>query len=212
MGETFVSALDSNVLVLNRNYMAVHVITARRAFGLLYKDLAEVIHYPDDEEMLAYDFDSWVELSRMRNRFPADETTEFVKTVSVDIRVPRIIRLLFYDRLPIRPIKFNRRNIYARDENRCQYCGKKFPTTELSLDHVVPRHRGGGATWENIVCACTECNARKGGRLPTEAGMKLVRKPIKPKRPPLLRLSIRTDKYRSWRHFVNEAYWSVELK
>jgi 5-methylcytosine-specific restriction endonuclease McrA len=204
------SALDASVLVLNRNYQAIRVVNARRAFTLLYKNVAEVIHF-DDEQMYPYDFESWMELSRLRDEFPPSEDDDYVKTVSLEIRVPRIIRLLFYDRLPSRTVKFNRRNIFARDANRCQYCGAKFPTTELSLDHVVPRHRGGDATWDNIVCACTECNARKGGRLPGEAGMTLVRRPAKPKRPPLLRLSLRNGKYRSWRHFVDEAYWSVEL-
>jgi len=211
MSTVAVSVLDANVLVLNRNYHAIRVISARRAFSLLYKNIAEVIHF-DDEQMCPYDFESWVELSRLREQFPPAEDDDYVKTVSVDIRVPRIIRLLFYDRLPRRAVKFNRRNIFARDENRCQYCGRKFSTTELSLDHVVPRHRGGEATWENIVCACTDCNVKKGGRLPSEAHMKLVRLPVKPKRPPLLHVRLRSSKYRSWRYFVDEAYWSVELQ
>ena len=101
-----------------------------------------------------------------------------------ELAVPRIIRLLFYDRLPRQAVKFNRRNIFARDRNRCQYCGKRFPTSELSLDHVVPRSRGGEATWENIVCCCVKCNVRKGGRTPEEAGMKLITEPVKPKRSP----------------------------
>ena len=109
-------------------------------------------------------------------------------------------------------VKFNRRNIYARDENRCQYCGRRFSTSELTLDHVVPRTLGGGATWTNLVCCCVKCNSRKGGRTPVEAGMRLTRKPFKPRRSPIIRLTIRNEKYRSWRHFVDEAYWDVELK
>ena len=185
MSEASTGALDSNVLVLNRNYYAIRVITARRAFSLL---------------------------SQMREHFPAGGDGDYVRTVSFWIRVPRIIRLLFYDRLPRRTVKFNRRNIFARDGTRCQYCGRRFPTSELSLDHVVPRHRGGGATWENIVCACTECNVRKGGRLPEEAGMRLVRRPEKPTRPPLMHVRVGNPKYRSWRFFVDEMYWSVELE
>ncbi len=83
--------------------------------------------------------------------------------------MPRVIRLLAYDRLPKQTVRFNRRNLFARDNNRCQYCGKRFPTSELSLDHVVPRSRGGDTTWENIVCSCVACNVRKGGRTPTSA-------------------------------------------
>ncbi|MGZ3413414.1 MAG: HNH endonuclease, partial [Isosphaeraceae bacterium] len=97
---------------------------------------------------------------------------EFIRTVHFEIQVPRIIRLLAYDRLPRQKVKFNRRNIFARDGNRCQYCGRKFATSELSLDHVVPRSQGGRAAWENIVCACLKCNVRKGGRTPREASMR----------------------------------------
>lgn len=203
------TALDSDVLVLNRLYMAVHVVSVRRAFALLVKRVAEVVSFQDDG-FATYDFDSWRDLSAMRTEFAEED--EVLHTVSFVIRVPKVIRLLGYDRLPRTEVKFNRRNLFARDENRCQYCGRRFPTSELSLDHVVPRSQGGRATWENIVCACATCNARKGGRLPHEVGMHLVRKPLKPRRSPVLKLSLRSEKYRSWRHFVDEAYWSVQLQ
>src|SRR2546423_2941722 len=105
-----------------------------------------------------------------------------------------------------------RRNIFARDNNQCQFCGKKFPTSELSLDHVVPRSQGGGSTWENIVCACVACNVKKGGRTPREAGMHLIRKPEKPKRSPMLNLKLTNRKYQSWKTFLDKPYWNVELK
>src|SRR3990170_5650915 len=153
------SALESNVLVLNRFYLAVHITTVKRAFSLLWKQLAEVVHV-ENNNYATYDLSSWIELSRLRDRFPQDDG-ECVRTVSVDIRVPRIIRLIFYDRLPQGNVKFNRRNIYARDDNRCQYCGRKFPTNELSIDHVTPRSMNGRSTWEKVVCACTRCNHKK---------------------------------------------------
>jgi len=206
------SALDSSVLVLNRNYMAVHVTTAKRAFCLLFKEVAEVIAFDDNNTMSSYDIHSWLELTSLRGSFAAvEEEGEYVRTVSLDIRVPKIIRLLVYDRLPRKLVKFNRRNIFARDGNRCQYCGRRHSTTELSLDHIIPRSRGGQATWTNIVCCCTECNVRKGGRTPQEAGMRLIRLPFKPKRSPLIRIKLQSDKYKSWRHFVDDAYWSVTL-
>jgi 5-methylcytosine-specific restriction endonuclease McrA len=199
------------VLVLNKLYMPVQIVRVRRAFKLLCREAAEVIAIEDDR-FEAHDLDSWLELSALRHEFPDDDGHDYVRTVSLDIRVPRIIRLLVYDRLPQRAVKFNRRNLYARDENRCQYCGRRFPTSELSLDHVVPRSRGGKSTWRNLVCCCVACNTRKGGRLPREAGMHLVRHPFKPRRSPVIRLTIRDERYKSWRHFVDEAYWSVELK
>jgi len=207
------SALESSVLVLNRNYTAVHVTTVRRAFCLLFKEIAEVISFAEDETMSSYSIESWVELSALRSRFEEDPAdNEYVRTVTLEIRVPKIIRLLFYDRFPRQDVKFNRRNIFARDGNRCQYCGRRRPTSELSLDHIVPRSRGGQSTWTNIVCCCTECNVKKGGRTPSEARLKLVRKPYKPRRNPLIRVKIQSPKYRSWRYFVDEAYWSVTLR
>jgi 5-methylcytosine-specific restriction endonuclease McrA len=117
-----------------------------------------------------------------------------------------------YDRLPRERVQFNRRNLFARDENRCQYCGRRFPTTELSLDHVVPRSQGGRTTWGNVVCACTSCNKRKGGRTPSEASMRLVKLPREPRRSPVIRMKLRSGRYHSWKAFLNDAYWSVELK
>jgi len=203
------AVLNSNVLVLNKYYMAVHITDVKRAFCLLFKDLAEVITYQDDT-YLSYNFESWVEVSQLRDRWPADG--DFVHTISCAIRVPRIIRLLFYDRLPRQTVKLNRRNIFARDENRCQYCGRRFPTSELSIDHVTPRSRGGRSVWDNLVCACVACNVKKGGRLPLEVGMHLIRKPIRPARSPVLHLKLGNPKYQSWKTFLDNAYWEVELK
>ncbi|MCA9296551.1 MAG: HNH endonuclease, partial [Phycisphaerales bacterium] len=125
---------------------------------------------------------------------------------------PKIIRLFGYDRLPRQDVKLNRRNLYARDGSRCQFCGKKFSTRELTLDHVVPRVQGGQHTWENLVCACVRCNSRKGGRTPDQANMALIRQPVRPKRNPAITLSLGKAKYASWKAFLNDAYWTVELK
>jgi 5-methylcytosine-specific restriction endonuclease McrA len=132
--------------------------------------------------------------------------------VRIDLAVPRIIRLTAYDKLPAQGVKLNRRNLFARDRNRCQYCGQLFPTSELSIDHVTPRTQGGPDTWENLVCACVRCNSRKGGRTPDQARMKLISVPKRPKRNPLISVRLGHDKYRSWKAFLDEAYWSVELK
>ena len=202
-------ALDASVLVLNKLYMAVQVISVRRAFCLLFKELAEVVTL-DDGHYLSYDFHSWREVSEARARFKGPDD-DFVRTVHYEIQVPRVIRLLGYDRLPRQRVKFNRRNLFARDGNRCQYCGKRFSTSELSLDHVMPRSRGGQATWDNIVCACLKCNVRKGGRTPWEANMKLIREPVQPRTSPVLSLKLSNRKYQSWKTFLDNAYWSVEL-
>ena len=210
MTEAAISGLSCNVLVLNRLYMAIRVVSARRAFNLLVKNLAEVISV-ENESFVAYSLTSWLEISQLRAQFER-ENNDFVKTVRFEIAVPRIIRLLGYDRLPRQDVKLNRRNIYARDHSTCQYCGKKFPTSELSLDHVIPRSHGGKTIWDNLVCACVYCNARKGGRTPHQARMHLMKVPVKPKRNPVINLRLGSDKYATWKHFLDHAYWSVELK
>ncbi len=204
------SALGCSVLVLNKHYMAVRIVGAKRAFSLLFRQLAEVVCH-EEGNFYNYNFQSWCEVSQFKRNFEPDGQ-DWVSTVNFYIAVPRIIRLLFYDRLPRNNVKFNRRNIFARDKNHCQYCGKKYPTTELSLDHVIPRSMGGKSNWENVVCSCTDCNVKKGGRTPRQANMSLVRKPIKPKKNPLIHIHLGHERYRSWKQFLDHAYWSVELK
>jgi len=204
------SGLDCNVLVLNKHYMAIRIVGARRAFSLLFRELAEVV-YVDQGKYSNYDFQSWCEVSQFKRRFEPDGH-DWISTVNFYIAVPRIIRLLFYDRLPRNEVKLNRRNIFARDKSRCQYCGRRQPTSELSLDHVIPRSMGGKAVWENIVCACAECNVKKGGRNPKQAGMTLIQKPVRPKHNPFVHIHLGQQRYRSWQQFFDHAYWSVELK
>ena len=207
---TVALALDEKVLVLNRLYTAIRVVDTRRAFRMLCKEMAEVISI-EDGRYVNYDLATWQDVANLQKHFEADKHT-WIKTPRITMAVPKIIRLLGYDRLPLQHVKLNRRNIYARDHNRCQYCGKHFPTKELTLDHVVPRVQGGAHTWENLVCACVKCNARKGGRRPNQAHMKLIRHPIRPKRNPVISMRLGSPKYQSWKAFLDEAYWTVELK
>lgn len=204
------TALNSHVLVLNKLWMAIRVVDARRAFSLLARDMAEVIRV-DDGSFAGHSFDSWTDIAQAREQFDHSEY-EWVRTVRLHIPVPKVIRLYGYDRLPAQDVKLNRRNIFARDHNQCQYCGDHFPTAELSLDHIKPRSQGGGSSWENLVCCCVACNSRKGGRTPEQAHMDLIRKPIKPTRNPVINLRLGTDKYASWKAFLDNAYWSVELR
>jgi len=207
------TALNSHVLVVNKLWMAIRVTDARRAFSMLFRDMAEVIRV-DDGSYAAYDFESWADISALRGDFNdlEPEHYEWVSTVRMHLAVPKVIRLLGYDRLPKQQVKLNRRNIFARDRNTCQFCGKSFPTSELSLDHIVPRSQGGASSWTNLVCCCVRCNAKKGGRTPKQAKMRLIREPVQPSRNPVLNLRIGHEKYASWRAFLDNAYWSVELQ
>ena len=206
---TLACGLDAKVLVLNRVYAAVRIVDARRAFTLLVKDLAEVISV-ESGTFVNYSFSSWTDAAEFQREHENDQH-DWVRTARLSIAVPKVIRLLGYDRFPREHVKLNRRNIYARDGSRCQYCGKHFPTRELTLDHVLPRVQGGENSWTNLVCACVRCNARKGGRTPVEAGMRLLRVPVKPKRNPAITIRLGSPRYQSWKAFLDEAYWTVEL-
>jgi len=200
-------ALSSSVLVLNRLYLAVHVVGVRRAFSLLCRDLAEVIH-AEDGRYFNYDFPAWRENCELRveDKQPHED---WIRSVNFEIEVPRVIRLLRYDRIPSRALRLNRHTVFARDEHRCQYCGRRHPASQLSLDHVIPKSRGGTTTWENVVCCCLGCNIKKGGKTPHEAHMKLVAKPIRPKRSPLITLKLRNPKYECWRIWVEAVHSEV---
>ena len=195
------SVLLEPTLVLNKNWMPIRVCTVRRALTLVFKDLARIIG-PDDFDL--HDFASWVDL-----KIPQGEP--FVQSVSLRIRIPEVIVLRFCDEY-LRPrVVFSRRNLFRRDRNTCQYCGKKFPTEDLSIDHVVPRSMGGHSAWTNCVVACLSCNARKGNRMLSSAHMQLVRLPKEP--PPQAAFTLQLGKRKaSWEHFVSEAYWNVELE
>ena len=208
-------ALSANVLVLNKYYQAIRVVNVRRAFTMLCKEMAEVVHIDTDatgqSRWQNFNFESWQEVSALKAEFEPDGF-DWIHTVRFQIAVPKIIRLLVYEKLPRQDVKFNRRNIYARDSNKCQYCGRKFPTTELSLDHVKPKSQGGRSSWENIVCCCLKCNVKKGGRTPEQAHMHLITKPVKPKRSPVINIRLADQRYASWKQFLDNAYWTVELK
>lgn len=198
------SVLNTSVLVLNRSFLPVHVTSVRRAFSLLYQNVAHAV----DEEYRTFDFDSWTDLSLSVH----DETIGLVNRL---VRVPRVILLLAYDRVPRRQVRFSRLNIYTRDRDTCQYCGLKFPRSELNLDHVIPRSQGGTSRWENIVCSCHSCNRKKGGRTPEQARMKLIRQPARPEWTPFMLNSFNPRRYKEWAPFVNivdASYWNTELQ
>ncbi|TWT98865.1 HNH endonuclease [Neorhodopirellula pilleata] len=195
--------LDTNVLVLNRFYMAVRVVNVRRALTLLYRECAEVID-SDDGAFVSHDFDSWCEISQLA-ALDKQPDEDFLKAVDFEVKVPRIVRLTRFDRMPVQTVRFNRRNLFARDDYRCQYCGKAEPTHKLSLDHVVPRSHGGATTWENIVCSCLRCNSRKGGRTPQQARMQLLSQPARPRFNPLMTQSVDDPRYQSWKTFLQTS-------
>lgn len=195
--------LDTNVLVLNRFYMAIRVINVRRTFTLLYRNCAEVIDN-ENGQFVSYDFESWCELSQFTS-MEKQSGEEYIQTVRFEIRIPRIVRLVRFEKMPMQTVRFSRKNLFARDDHTCQYCGRNEPAQKLSLDHVVPRAHGGPTTWENIVCCCLRCNNRKGGRTPKEARMTLLKRPAKPGVNPLLVQSMEDPRYECWKTFLPSA-------
>lgn len=143
----------TGVLVLNASYEPLHVVSVRRAITLLLKEKAEIIEATERT------------LRAARREFP----------------IPLVIRLLSYIRLPRLTLPLNRRTLFARDGYTCQYCGRQPGRALLTMDHMLPRSRGGTLTWENMVTACTSCNQRKGSRTPQECGMFPLRPPTRPR-------------------------------
>ncbi len=202
------AVLDQPVLVLNRLWQAVNVIAARRAFALLAREHAQVVHQTEDN-FRTFSLMDWIDFSTYN---PPVDALETVHTINRNIRLPRVILLTFFDKLPCKELKLTRNNVFARDKDTCQYCGKIFPREELNLDHVIPRDRGGKTTWENIVCSCIKCNSRKANRLPHEAHMRLVCKPVRPKWRPVISLVLNNQQRERWKDFLDLAYWNVELE
>jgi len=197
--------LNQQVLVLNRLWQAVNICSVRRALTLLFEGHAQVVFSTPDGSYQTFDFLQWRDLSGQ------EPHPESIGTVSFRLRVPRIIQLLMFDRLPKKEVKFTRHNIFERDKNTCQYCGRMCERSDLNLDHVIPRDRGGPTTWENIVCSCVDCNTVKANRTPREAGMRLIRRPKRPKWRPFVQVNLSFQYHASWKHFLDVAYWNVEL-
>jgi len=191
------------VLVLNRNWIAVHLCTVRRALGLLCQNLAEVV----TEDYGTYNFETWLELSQYAK-------TDIIRTPTRQVAIPQVIKLLHYKGFPPRGVKLSRRNIYLRDRMTCQYCGRRPPMEELTIDHIVPRSRGGKTTWTNVVLACSRCNTIKGSRPLRQSGLTLMKEPLEPHW-----LTVAGSKWPEtdasaplWQKFVDAAYWNVPLK
>lgn len=200
------SVVEGRVLVLNKSWVAVNIATARRALVLLYQGHARAVH-PSDYSL--YDFEDWCSLSTMDDEALALDRR--VGTVACQIALPEIILLSGFNGF-IRPrVSFSRRNLFTRDKHQCQYCGKTTQRNELTIDHVMPRSRGGEDTWENLVAACMRCNVRKGNRTPEEAKMPLLSRPRVPKGLPRFGVAIPKTDLDSWHRFVGSTSGSVSM-
>lgn len=164
--------LERKTLVLNRSWIPITLTTVRRAVVLLASGSARAVH-PATYEVAGWD--RWIEQGPLERGH--------LRGVDFQLPVPEVIVLDGYNGQPNRAVSFSRRNVYRRDGHRCTYCGATPPSGELTIDHVVPRARGGTTDWENCVTACMRCNARKADRTPHQAGMSLSVPPRPPRWP-----------------------------
>lgn len=163
----------TDVLVLNKSWSPIHIISWQKAMSLIYQDSASSL----DHDFVSYEFSNWIEFSNKPN------THEYptVSTVNFKIAIPEIIVLRKYNRLPLREVKYSRETLFACYKYTCAYCGKVFEKKDLTVDHVIPRSKGGGTSFKNTVPSCKKCNFLKADRTPLEAGMKLHYKLRTPK-------------------------------
>jgi 5-methylcytosine-specific restriction endonuclease McrA len=170
--------LSRPTLVLNRSWQPIHVTTVVRALVMLWNDSAKVV---DPDAYQLYPWDEWMTLA------PQDGGP-CIRTARARLRVPEIVALQHYDRIPLAAVTFSRRNVAKRDHYTCQYCGVQPGVDALTTDHIVPRSQGGHSSWTNCVAACMGCNARKADRTPDQAGIRLRKSPTRPEWKPLYAL------------------------
>ena len=192
--------LERPTLVLNRNWQPVNVATVARALLMVWNQSARIV---DPESYQLYDWDDWSKLVPNRDEL-------VVRGVKQQFRVPEVVALTEYDRLPTAAVTFSRRNVFKRDRYTCQYCQEQPGSHELTIDHVVPRAHGGESSWTNCVLACLPCNARKADRTPEQAQMALRKQPQRPAWRPVY--SEHATRMESWSKFISDTYWNAELK
>jgi 5-methylcytosine-specific restriction endonuclease McrA len=194
-----VAVLERPTLVLNRNWQPVGVATVAKALTKVWNESARIVDPADYQQY------TWEDWSLLR----PGEGDLFIQTLRFQLRVPEVVTLTKYDRLPTNSVTFSRRNVFKRDKFACQYCGAQPGSEELTIDHVTPRAQGGTSTWVNCILACIECNSRKADRTPEQARMPLRSTPVRPKWRPLY--AARGVRIESWSRFVSESYWNVQL-
>lgn len=193
-----------DVLVLNKSWAPVHIISWDKAMTLMVKEHA----HPLDREFIAYTFDDWKEFTCRKE----SDDYQKIGTAHCKIVIPEIITLTFFNKLPQRDVKFSRQSVFTRDKDICQYCEKQFKRKDLTIDHIVPRSQGGKTTWDNVVAACIPCNGKKDNttleemrkRYPSnKRKWSLKTKPHKPKwYSPVSQMEQRVHVCRSWEHFM----------
>jgi 5-methylcytosine-specific restriction endonuclease McrA len=184
------------VLVLNKNWQAIAIKSPAETFSMLVTEAATGLDIQDTYNMTPLKWKDWI-------RLPVSDNDDYVQTVNMKIKIPRVIILSRYDKVPKKRPKFSQKNIWVRDDYTCQYTGKKLKPNEGNIDHIIPRSRGGANNWDNCVLTCKSINAKKANNTPEEVGLKLIRQPKTPRE--TLTCEHLHNKY-------NIAEWNIFLK
>ena len=198
------AVLKKECLVLNKHWQAIEVTSVKDAIGLVAKGSARII---DPTDFSAVDLVTWNDVSKAREKFE----NSVIRSQYMALVPPEVIVLNKYDGQGQKSVVFSRKNLFKRDKYTCMYCGKQPGPEELTIDHVMPKSRGGKSTWENCALACMPCNTKKANKTPEEAGMKLRKTPKKPSWKHLAQVNPKSRK-ESWEQFLSRAYWEVELE
>lgn len=195
------TSLQEKVLVLNKYYQATQITTLQRAICHLVKGTAKVI----TSDWTTHTFEEWIKISKFYEN-GTSQGLQFIRSPSITILVPEAIYLPFYESLPQHEVIFSRQNLFLRDQFTCQYCGKLLKNPkERTIDHVIPKSRGGKTVWTNVVLCCKKCNLKKGNRTPEEAGLKLLKTPKVPRWQALILEEFPKHKKEKWKVFLNFA-------
>lgn len=190
------STMNLPTLVLNKSWIPISITPVRKAISKTMLGLSEIL---DVVNYNLYDFDSWMQLE-------VDDNRNYIRTSRKNIRIPEVIVLTDFERMPSREVRLTRRNLLIRDMYTCQYTGQKISYDDGTIDHVIPRSRGGKSTWDNLVMCTKEVNARKADRTPDEANLRLLKKPEKPKWSPIYARFAKlatTNVPESWFRFID---------
>jgi len=185
----------NSVLVLNKNWQAVGIKNPADTFAMLMTDTATGLDIRGLDYMVPLRWKDWIQL-------PIEDDDDFVQTINQKIKIPKVIILSKFDKVPRKRPRFSQKNIWIRDNYTCQYTGKKLKPGEGNIDHVVPRSKGGPTDWSNCVLACKKINAKKANATPEEAGLRLLKKPEPPKELPVYHYITNKHNIREWELFL----------
>lgn len=193
------NVLNKPVLCLNKSWQPVTVRNVVKCLKKVFVNKARIV---DPITYQMYNWEEWLDL-------PVESDKKCIRAIDLAINIPEVVVLTEYNKIPKVSVTFNRRNIYLRDNNTCQYCGVQLERADITLDHVIPRAQGGTSTWENCVVACFPCNSRKANKNLADCGMKLLSIPKKPRWVPSFHDGVILD---SWEKFLSDVYWNTKLR